>query len=145
MQSISTHSLTKRLTVSLWHPTTKHIISTHSLTKRLTFFAIFQETVIIHFNSQPHEEADSMRLFYQYCSIVISTHSLTKRLTIQVRISLPSTHISTHSLTKRLTAFIICNFLTNCISTHSLTKRLTSQGIYTRFPGTFQLTASRRG
>ena len=55
---ISTHSLTRRLTVSLWHPATKRVISTHSLTRRLTTpFEL------------PHTTYD------------ISTHSLTRRLT----------------------------------------------------------------
>ena len=33
-------------------------ISTHSLTKRLTLFVALWERTDLHFNSQPHEEAD---------------------------------------------------------------------------------------
>ena len=56
-RGISTHSLTKRLTdwisISLLQ-----IISTHSLTKRLTRPERQRPGLQIHFNSQPHEEAD---------------------------------------------------------------------------------------
>ena len=56
--SISTHSLTKRLTI--WHGSkqSRIYISTHSLTKRLTSCKLPTNTSKWHFNSQPHEEAD---------------------------------------------------------------------------------------
>ena len=76
-------------------------ISTHSLTKRLT--VILFERYISHryFNSQPHEEADCSFQYFQQ-PINISTHSLTKRLTcVCVCVC-----ISTHSLTKRLTSSV---------------------------------------
>ena len=57
---ISTHSLTRRLT-------NKHLvlnqdadISTHSLTRRLTCSHIDKFLLFLHFNSQPHKEADGM-------------------------------------------------------------------------------------
>ena len=58
----------------------------------------------MYFNSQPHEEADTV----QNSDITItdiSTHSLTKRLTTFESIERYSRYISTHSLTKRLTVF----------------------------------------
>ena len=102
---ISTHSLTKRLTKISCIPGTRVYISTHSLTKRLTgvpspsvTMSIFQLTAsrrgwrrfrliifswLIHFNSQPHEEADC--LFILWLMVTgISTHSLTKWLTTGV-------------------------------------------------------------
>ena len=57
----------------------KCIISTHSLTRRLTK-TIRLNYISIHFNSQPHKEADDWKLF-QIDWIDISTHSLTRRLT----------------------------------------------------------------
>ena len=144
------------------------VISTHSLTKRLTVAAqpivvsvIFQLTASrrgwpgtgtapgnrMHFNSQPHEEADS----YQnddHLGKHISTHSLTKRLTFLLPLLDLVSCISTHSLTKRLTSTNLWGFtggeyfnsqpheeadngktvtlIINVISTHSLTKRLTA-------------------
>ena len=79
---ISTHSLTKRLTLSLSSFFCPLSISTHSLTKKLT---------------------TSHRLFYS--TIIISTHSLTKRLTNATTRTFQPFCISTHSLTKRLTGF----------------------------------------
>ena len=81
-EGISTHSLTKRLTKGDWSGVHIRFISTHSLTKRLTISSLmvffipsgFQLTASrrgwrqylpsgvlsgLHFNSQPHEEADN--------------------------------------------------------------------------------------
>ena len=58
-------------------------ISTHSLTKRLTTQNRSQTEIQQNFNSQPHEEAD----FWAggtSMSTAISTHSLTKRLTMKL-------------------------------------------------------------
>ena len=147
-------------------------ISTHSLTRRLTatMFAFFRH--IQYFNSQPHKEADNaMGASDKYKGI--STHSLTRRLTIGTAIQnnkpanfnsqphkeadvnsstipFPSYRISTHSLTRRLTDTPpqierkICTFQLTAsqggwqhysvsarqaytISTHSLTRRLTEE------------------
>ena len=99
--TISTHSLTKRLTRDGYWTEITVPISTHSLTKRLTATAlkeafassfqltasrrgwpngVFLSTGFLHFNSQPHEEADWFDLIVLDI-ILISTHSLTKRLT----------------------------------------------------------------
>ena len=77
----------------------------------------------LHFNSQPHEEADdiygNMRLMFM---------------------------ISTHSLTRRLTATFVILIVSLLISTHSLTRRLTSTPTFRQIKYTvFQLTASRGG
>ena len=121
---ISTHSLTKRLTMQSGSCSSqKCSISTHSLTKRLTAQPVLDSSNEVNFNSQPHEEADELtrkqRILYK-----ISTHSLTKRLTSAFAALVGNGGISTHSLTKRLTAVayrFLCYF---CV---------------------FQLTASRRG
>ena len=57
--SISTHSLTKRLTTIPDGNLLIEGISTHSLTKRLTIPSKFSRKMLVYFNSQPHEEADS--------------------------------------------------------------------------------------
>ena len=78
-------------------------ISTHSLTRRLTAVDAFSSPQSIHFNSQPHEEADVARNVSCLGIARISTHSLTRRLTLMsVGFSLKE-EISTHSLTRRLT------------------------------------------
>ena len=55
---ISTHSLTRRLTVK--DQTASYIteISTHSLTRRLTTDEYLKILTDANFNSQPHKEAD---------------------------------------------------------------------------------------
>ena len=151
-----------------------YIISTHSLTKRLTLCSPAVPQTYWNFNSQPHEEADALlsswslywfrfqltasRRGWRYANLIrssfmvfqltasrrgwrkrsrfgskfpyISTHSLTKRLTISYPEFFNELYISTHSLTKRLTkrlTMIIPTTIMNefIISTHSLTKRLT--------------------
>ena len=76
-----------------------------------------------YFNSQPHEEADEVVTASSFYLYDISTHSLTKRLTI------------TRNPTDNMLV----------ISTHSLTKRLTTTWKRTDNHEEFQLTASRRG
>ena len=56
-------------------------ISTHSLTKRLTIYHDTYSHNLTYFNSQPHEEAD-VKDTCILLQISISTHSLTKRLTL---------------------------------------------------------------
>ena len=59
--SISTHSLTKRLTIATNEVMIRSSgISTHSLTKRLTCAIPFLPLFLGNFNSQPHEEADGL-------------------------------------------------------------------------------------
>ena len=141
---ISTHSLTKRLTLSLSSFFCPLSISTHSLTKRLTGLQLVYKRLSVYFNSQPHEEADlhgiSILIHHD-----ISTHSLTKKLTTSHRLFYSTIIISTHSLTKRLTNATTRTFQPFCISTHSLTKRLTGFPDLIFFIVVFQLTASRRG
>ena len=55
-------------------------ISTHSLTRRLTVHYLNLILVVSHFNSQPHEEADDGQSI-DADIVSISTHSLTRRLT----------------------------------------------------------------
>ena len=55
---ISTHILTKRMTVCIWKFYFTTIISTHILTKRMTVRVALMLRPIGHFNSHPHEEDD---------------------------------------------------------------------------------------
>ena len=56
-------------------------ISTHSLTRRLTLSLPYRMQLCKHFNSQPHKEADYTISAANTNIYVISTHSLTRRLT----------------------------------------------------------------
>ena len=60
--TISTHSLTKRLTYINAGTLIVRDISTHSLTKRLTIASRTLPGGLEYFNSQPHEEADAVLL-----------------------------------------------------------------------------------
>ena len=123
--SISTHSLTRRLTdqhsnnirIRGYFNSQPHkeaddkphdiyntdtCISTHSLTRRLTAFDSPVSVAISYFNSQPHKEADAC-VCCLLSDLCISTHSLTRRLTEQVTAEHKVNVISTHSLTRRLT------------------------------------------
>ena len=83
--------------------TSAFYISTHSLTKRLTRQLRRRLLLFLHFNSQPHEEADDKGKTVSLYRYSISTHSLTKRLTVSRMMARIGRGISTHSLTKRLT------------------------------------------
>ena len=99
---ISTHILTKRMTITavFFQKTTD--ISTHILTKRMTYCLMMNSSVSTYFNSHPHEEDDnnpdggnSVRRYFnshpheeddELVSVIqkmvnISTHILTKRMT----------------------------------------------------------------
>ena len=99
-------------------------ISTHSLTRRLTPVLGFC-TLLHHFNSQPHKEADpSTELTHQEREDFNSQpHKEADRSLLNVVVSL---EISTHSLTRRLTILKARGFKGKNISTHSLTRRLTA-------------------
>ena len=59
LPNISTHSLTRRLTVIEHMKANTNTISTHSLTRRLTITREALTQYFRNFNSQPHKEADS--------------------------------------------------------------------------------------
>ena len=144
---ISTHSLTRRLTILINPSFVGFNISTHSLTRRLTPHYSLQIDAI-YFNSQPHKEADNDYL-REITSQGISTHSLTRRLTISWLMkflsesyfnsqphkeadyqpqSAPESCMHFNSQPHK-EADIYSWFLlsANSISTHSLTRRLTQR------------------
>ena len=122
-------------------------ISTHSLTKRLTQLRQKMKKLMLHFNSQPHEEADLThgRKIFHKSNFNSQPHEeadyhspqsshLPEYFNSQpheeadgrpARIQSRHQDISTHSLTKRLTPAVYSCFKVTNISTHSLTKRLT--------------------
>ena len=79
--NISTHSLTKRLTLfpTLWGFHLSYFNSQPHEEADVSW-SCFQK-FLVHFNSQPHEEAD-LPQFEMFKCVDISTHSLTKRLTV---------------------------------------------------------------
>ena len=79
--AISTHSLTRRLTLSIIFFFRFVTISTHSLTRRLTVSGCIHFWRSMNFNSQPHKEADQNATSAPIITRQISTHSLTRRLT----------------------------------------------------------------
>ena len=164
---ISTHILTKRMTRTLHGNQQRIVISTHILTKRMTtrLFSVmtlnlFQltssrrgwqcvtlsESLIVYFNSHPHEEDDVIvekrcvwrRYFNSHPHEEddlnsygtkprnsISTHILTKRMTPATK--MPCT-IAVFQLTSSRRGWRLFRKQSNrarCISTHILTKRMT--------------------
>ena len=147
----------------------QHSISTHSLTRRLTAIIVQHPAFPKNFNSQPHKEADGNdnRRSNGNCNfnsqphkeadilsvtmsdaVAISTHSLTRRLTWTVKNSLPSlqnfnsqphkeadasggerqrtgTYFNSQPH-KEADVWNMYNGIYEDISTHSLTRRLTN-------------------
>ena len=128
---ISTHSLTRRLTRKWIERKTERDISTHSLTRRLTpkcnrtgkrylhfnsqphkeadEFSMLSEAEKSHFNSQPHKEAD---VSYQTCepdSRYFNSQPH-KEADFCIKENENYENISTHSLTRRLTFFTWVSF-----------------------------------
>ncbi len=78
----------------------------------------------MHFNSQPHKEADGyLARVWEYCYDFNSQPH--KEADICLRVIVFVLHISTHSLTRRLTSAGATDTNVGHISTHSLTRRLT--------------------
>ena len=102
-ENISTHSLTRRLTViCILYPGCRifQLTASQGGWPPITFAVLS----FLYFNSQPHKEADIIGL-YEGRKQDISTHSLTRRLTIYGKDNVYVFDISTHSLTRRLTIF----------------------------------------
>ena len=81
---ISTHILTKRMTGQRELSEADGLISTHILTKRMTWRRIAKIFAEEDFNSHPHEEDDCPKLWNNWDKY-ISTHILTKRMTKTTR------------------------------------------------------------
>ena len=71
---ISTHILTKRMTVSIPQLYIIYSISTHILTKRMTNGDALIISTIVYFNSHPHEEDDVYRNPFLCNKIYFNSH-----------------------------------------------------------------------
>ena len=78
--SISTHDLTRRLTVIAEKLYSIINISTHDLARRSTLAIVRDEQVCYYFNSRPRKEVDLYGLLTRLI-VCISTHDLTRRST----------------------------------------------------------------
>ena len=83
---ISTHILTKRMTDGFPTFCILCVISTHILTKRMTTLQQLVRLSERYFNSHPHEE-DDYTSFFSNDFESISTHILTKRMTCALKVS----------------------------------------------------------
>ena len=120
---ISTHILTKRMTIIVTSMKYYLYISTHILTKRMTYITLLM-----------------------FWNINISTHILTKRMTCICFLRCIIIVISTHILTKRMTRLRqLQDQLLRYFNSHPHEE---DDGMMKRMIGrnkTFQLTSSRRG
>ena len=104
-------------------------ISTHSLTRRLTLSANITQTKQNYFNSQPHKEADQIATSL-FIFMLISTHSLTRRLTKIRTQNLPPWEHFNSQPHKEADGHTMGAHGRDNISTHSLTRRLTKSFYY---------------
>ena len=148
--SISTHSLTRRLTTSTSYAFIIDTISTHSLTRRLTVSCFanappmsFQLTASrggwlpflilvtfpLYFNSQPHEEADNLRESRQKCLLHFNSqpHEEADLMRQHQGGFLYYFNSQPHEEADNQRR-LECGYFS--ISTHSLTRRLTMKMVY---------------
>ena len=131
-------------TVLFWD-TLQNFISTHSLTRRLTICWAGKQRTPAYFNSQPHKEADTSST-RDTQKQVISTHSLTRRLTRRNTRKGVGINISTHSLTRRLTSSKTLQGILDCYFNSQPHKEADGiNDIYRIQNRIFQLTASQGG
>ena len=119
-------------------------ISTHILTKRMTVHPLLSVQLRQYFNSHPHEEDD----YVKTCNLRTLTHFNShphEEDDLLLAWNIHTQSISTHILTKRMTAFLLLLHMNMNISTHILTKRMTIFFMAIAQIGIFQLTSSRRG
>ena len=143
---ISTHILTKRMTLSCHWICVAFNISTHILTKRMTFHACVRVPLTEHFNSHPHEEDDwnicanfTVTELFQLTSSRRGWHDARNwRIT-------PKRNFNSHPHEEDDEYHHERLERRKYISTHILTKRMTLQTAFTRIVSIFQLTSSRRG
>ena len=109
-----------------FHHGTIHSISTHSLTRRLTCNSLRTPGSVWYFNSQPHKEADRNQENHRGNSEYFNSQPHKEADGIKRTIE-KTLNISTHSLTRRLTEIMCLCCAVYFISTHSLTRRLTTR------------------
>ena len=120
--NISTHILTRRMTVSFSSFSSFSSISTHILTRRMTMVVARLTSSLLHFNSHPHKEDDINVVRSRNLYIHFNSH--------------PHKEDDFHQG--------ICN-ASRCISTHILTRRMTRSNPCKILSIIFQLTSSQGG
>ena len=141
---ISTHILTKRMTDGFPTFCILCVISTHILTKRMTTLQQLVRLSERYFNSHPHEEDDPDAAWQSATYCYFNSHPHEEDDSVNSTVY-DGFNISTHILTKRMTTCGGNAINRKSISTHILTKRMTILYIWSDMNKIFQLTSSRRG
>ena len=142
---ISTHILTKRMTLEARQFLLFFDISTHILTKRMTITFQRGESNGRNFNSHPHEEDDVWKPANFYYFLIFQLTSSRRGWQFFRRLHL---HWQIFQLTSSRRGWhreLAVYDTTRAISTHILTKRMTLIKLYWGPSQIFQLTSSRRG
>ena len=103
--NISTHILTRRMTILIRRNPNCSSISTHILTRRMTFMDAKISHEAIHFNSHPHEEDDFIRTVRDIYARYFNSHPHEEDDYIH-RANFQIIDISTHILTRRMTELL---------------------------------------
>ena len=163
---ISTHILTKRMTLDIFRKWTGHSISTHILTKRMTCTFSSSNSSGLSFQLTSSRrgwpgqldspqfvqtfQLTSSRRGWPVSLILHHAHTIFQLTSSRRGWHWPDTNtfrtgISTHILTKRMTWRYKRASDHRSISTHILTKRMTITPLMKSRIDVFQLTSSRRG
>ncbi len=124
---LSTHILTRRMTLALRIHSLSYSLSTHILTRRMTTSNATIYCIVGTFNSHPHKE-DDQKGRWQQGGIYLSTHILTRRMTLDGHIV--SLKIESFNSHPHKEDDWICSSVKPCsfLSTHILTRRMTRIG-----------------
>ena len=132
------------MTHSVWVLARWYHISTHILTRRMTLSTFHSSSDNLHFNSHPHKEDDAMRIKYTKETISFQLTSSRGGWLKEARKAAGVTHFNSHPHEEDDAAGSRKR-RNSIISTHILTRRMTIRHckFATSFP--FQLTSSRGG
>ena len=163
---ISTHSLTRRLTLRSWKLFVQRLYFNSQPHKEADVIWTYAASFFWNFNSQPHKEADNFTPVLLSFDSGISTHSLTRRLTREwsnsddsnlfqltasqggwpwISAGRRSPEYFNSQPHKEADGNYVKKYDLSGISTHSLTRRLTSFNCHIFYLLLFQLTASQGG
>ena len=120
-------------------------ISTHILTKRMTLISNHPHRFLEYFNSHPHEE-DDLKLRHKVTSLVkISTHILTKRMTTIWSALFPTSAFQLTSSRRGWLCHPVQCYFQSHFNSHPHEEDDEASLITRSSPAIFQLTSSRRG
>ena len=141
---ISTHILTKRMTDGFPTFCILCVISTHILTKRMTTLQQLVRLSERYFNSHPHEEDDPDAAWQSATYCYFNSHPHEEDDNLWRERYQQKEHFNSHPHEEDDLSWYSINW-TLSISTHILTKRMTRlESVYDESVK-FQLTSSRRG